>query len=171
MILDIAWSLVWHIPVHCVRESHIIKYQPTFFLTISTNNVNMCMTMGFFWYSVPYLATGSHWQGQGQRGTVWDSATNGVLQLPAQSPPRTYKTIARTLKTVLSKTKHLHITGTFAPWKRHVFWVCPVTQLLILLWSCPCHDTFEFSAYLFNKFFWLIFLRLNDLYKTAFLHH
>lgn len=159
MILDIVWSLVWHIPVHCVKESPTIKYQPTFFfLTISTNNVNMCMTIGVFWYSVPYLATGSHWQGQGQRGTVWDWATNGVLQLPAQSPPRTYKTIARTLKMVLLKIRHLHITVTFSPGKRHVFWVCPVTQLLILLWSCSCHDTFEFSAYLFNK---LIFLKVK----------
>lgn len=159
MILDIVWSLVWHIPVHCVKESPTIKYQPTFFfLTISTNNVNMCMTIGVFWYSVPYLATGSHWQGQGQRGTVWDSATNGVLQLPAQSPPRTYKTIARTLKMVLFKIRHLHITVTFSPGKPHVFWVCPVTQLLILLWSCSCHDTFEFSAYLFNK---LIFFKVK----------
>lgn len=157
MILDIVWSLVWHI--HCVKESHTIKYQPTFFfLTISTNNVNMCMTIGVFWYSVPYLATGSHWQGQGQRGTVWDWATNGVLQLPAQSPPRTYKTIARTLKMVLLKIRHLHITVTFSPGKCHVFWVCPVTQLLILLWSCSCHDTFEFSAYLFNK---LIFFKVK----------
>lgn len=126
-----------------------------------------------FWYSVPYLATGSHWQGQGQHGTVWDWATNGVLQLLAQSPPKTYKTIARTLKTVLSKTKHLHITGTFPLGKRHVFWVCPVTQLLILLWSCSCHDTFEFSAYFIQQIFILLtdFLRLNDVYKTAFLHH
>lgn len=29
MILDIVWSLVWHI--HYVKESHTIKYQPTFF--------------------------------------------------------------------------------------------------------------------------------------------
>lgn len=152
MILDIVWSLVWYI--HCVKESHTIKYQPTFFLTISTNNVNMCMTMGVFWYSVPYLATGSHWQGQGQRGTVWDWATNGVLQLPAQSPPRTYKTIARTLKMVLLKIKHLHITVTFSPGKRHVFWV----YYYVLLWSCSCHDTFEFSAYLFNK---LIFFNVK----------
>lgn len=34
---------------------------------------------------------------------------------------------------VLLKIRHLHTTVTFPPGKRHVFWVCPVTQLLILL--------------------------------------